>query len=128
MDFEQRFLWSSDKRVVTFQMAKQRTLHVFNDNGKSIPVLLRERDGNVAVFEAVEAIPVGVYVECLGTDGLGTDCLGTDCLGTDGLGAGDGADFGPTGTVLNCRARTPRSVEHPLLEISVEFNGRKSVA
>ncbi len=88
-------------------MAKQRTLHVFNDNGKSIPVLLREQDGNVAVFEAAEAIPVGVYVECLS--------------------AGEAVDCGPTGPVLNCRPATPGSLEHPLLEISVEFNGRKSV-
>ena len=99
-------------------MAKQRTLHVFNDNGKSIPVLLRERDGNVAVFEAAEAIPVGVYVECLGP-GVAEDC-------------------GPTGPVLSCRAGTlatgtsesggPGTATHPLLEISVEFNGRKSIA
>lgn len=89
-------------------MAKQRTLHVFNDNGKSIPVALRERDGNFAVFESAEAIPVGVYVECLGP--------------------GNPKDCGPTGPVLNCRAGRPGSGEQPLLEISVEFNGRKSNA
>ena len=126
------FLCASDKWVVTFLMAKQRTLHVFNDNGKSISVLLRERDRNVAVFESAEAIPVGVYVECLGPDG---DGAGTSGAGNSGRIADDCV---ATGSVLSCRAVTPQPVTpqlggpqpgtRPLLEISVEFNGEKSIA
>ncbi len=48
-------------------MAKRRTLHIFSENGRSIPVCTRERDGNIAVFESSEPIPVGVHVEWLDT-------------------------------------------------------------
>jgi hypothetical protein len=82
---------------VTFLLAKQRTLHVFSDNGKSIPVSLRERDGNVAVFECSEPIPVGVIVEWAGPAEL------------------------TRGQVLNCRALPHPGEEKNLLEISVEF-------
>jgi hypothetical protein len=82
---------------VTFLLAKQRTLHVFSDNGKSIPVSLRERDGNVAVFESSEPIPVGVFVEWAG------------------------AEESSRGQVLNCRPNPHPGDEKNLLEISVEF-------
>jgi hypothetical protein len=78
-------------------MAKQRTLHVFSDNGKSIPVSLRERDGNVAVFESSEAIPVGVVVEWAGPSEAAR------------------------GKVLHCRTIPKPGEEKNLLEISVEF-------
>ena len=48
---------------MTFLLAKQRTLHVFNDQGKAIQISLREHEGSFAVIEATQAIPVGVYVE-----------------------------------------------------------------
>ena len=86
-----------DKASVTFLLAKQRTLHVFSDNGKSIPVSLRERDGNVAVFESTEAIPVGVYVEWAS------------------------AEESNRGQVLHCRPFPQPGDEKNLLEISVEF-------
>lgn len=86
-----------DKPFVTFLLAKQRTLHVFSENGKSIPVSLRERDGNVAVFESTHPIPVGVYVEWA-----------------------DRKDSG-RGQVLNCRPTPQPGDEQQLLEISVEF-------
>ena len=82
---------------MTFLLAKQRTLHVFSDNGKSIPVSLRERDGNVAVFESSEPIPVGVYVEWAGPE------------------------ESSRGQVLNCRPLPQPGEEKNLLEISVEF-------
>jgi len=82
---------------VTFLLAKQRTLHVFSENGKSIPVSLRERDGNVAVFESTEAIPVGVFVEWLGNSDANR------------------------GQVLNCRPSPEPGEENKRLEISVEF-------
>jgi hypothetical protein len=78
-------------------MAKQRTLHVFSENGKSIPVSLRERDGNVAVFQSTEPIPVGVYVEWLANSD------------------------GSLGQVLNCRPSQEPHEKQKLLEISVEF-------
>lgn len=89
---------------MTFLFAKQRTLHIFGENGKPIPVCLKERDGNVAVFESKESIPVGVFVEWLGSEAAAK------------------------GTVLNCRPVEPASTEGEkpqdagLLEISVEFN------
>jgi len=101
---------------VTFLMARQRTLHVFSDNGKSIPVSLRERDGNVAVFEAAEAIPVGVYVECSRVERSPVECTGPD------LGAG-GVVGGP---VLNCRPLTDPASGQRLLEISVEFSEKRN--
>ncbi len=80
-----------------FLLAKQRTLHVFSESGRSIPVDLREPDGNVAVFESTEAIPVGVFVEWA-----------------------NAGDF-ESGQVFNCR---PVRRDQPgLLEISVEFKG-----
>lgn len=79
---------------------------MFSDNGKSIPVSLRERDGNVAVFEAAEAIPVGVYVECVGPDPAGGEVTG--------------------GPVLNCRPMTDPASGRPLLEISVEFSEKRN--
>lgn len=80
---------------MNFLIAKRRTLHVFSENGRSIPVCLRERDGNVAVFESQEPIPVGVYVEW-------AEAQSSEC-----------------GQVLNCR---PATGDPPgLLEISVEF-------
>jgi hypothetical protein len=82
---------------VTFLLAKQRTLHVFSENGKSIPVSLRERDGSVAVFESTEAIPVGVFVEWVGST------------------------ESSRGKVLNCRPMPEPGDEERLLEISVEF-------
>lgn len=82
---------------MTFLMAKQRTLHVFSDNGKAIPVSLRERDGNVAVFESSEAIPVGVVVEWAGPSEASR------------------------GKVLHCRPIPRPGEEKNLLEISVEF-------
>lgn|GEM_PF-1162001 len=82
---------------MTFLLAKQRTLHVFSENGKMIPVSLRERDGNVAVFQSQEAIPVGVIVEWAGA---------TDTS---------------RGQVLNCRPIPNPGEEKNLLEISVEF-------
>lgn len=89
---------------MTFLLAKQRTLHVFSDNGKSIQVSLRERDGNVAVFEASEPIPVGVIVEWAGpAEG---DHAQRDCA---------------KGRVLNCRPVPHPGEEKNLLEISVEF-------
>ena len=97
-------------------MARQRTLHVFSDNGKSIPVSLRERDGNVAVFEAAEAIPVGVYVECSRVERSPVECTGPD------LAAG-GVVGGP---VLNCRPLTDPASGQRLLEISVEFSEKRN--
>jgi len=85
---------------VNFLLAKRRTLHVFSDNGKSIPVSLRERDGNVAVFESSEPIPVGVFVEWA-----------------------DAADAS-RGQVLNCRPLPNEGDSPNLLEISVEFKAR----
>lgn len=82
---------------MTFLLAKQRTLHVFSENGKSIPVSLRERDGNVAVFESTEPIPVGVFVEWVGSAEANL------------------------GKVLNCRPMPEPGDEDRLLEISVEF-------
>ncbi|MBZ2183361.1 MAG: hypothetical protein K7J46_01535 [Bryobacter sp.] len=43
-------------------LAKQRTLHVFSDNGKSIPVSLRNQGGNIVAIESCQPIPVGVEV------------------------------------------------------------------
>ncbi|MFN7545208.1 MAG: hypothetical protein ACK5TN_20720 [Acidobacteriota bacterium] len=43
-------------------LAKQRTLHVFSDNGKSIPVSLRNQGGNIAGIESCQPIPVGFEV------------------------------------------------------------------
>lgn len=84
---------------MNFLIAKRRTLHVFSENGRSIPVSLRERDGNVAVFESQEPIPVGVFVEW-------ADTQNSEC-----------------GQVLNCR---PAAGDPPgLLEISVEFQREK---
>ncbi len=86
---------------MTFLLAKQRTLHVFSDNGKSIPVSLRERDGNVAVFESAEPIPVGVFVEW------------------------PDQPEPHLGQVLNCRpSNNPNDLN--LLEISVEFKPNTS--
>lgn len=82
---------------MTFLIAKQRTLHVFSESGKSIPVSLRERDGNVAVFESAEPIPVGVDVVWAGPSEAAK------------------------GQVLNCRPLPHPGEEAKLLEISVEF-------
>lgn len=89
---------------MTFLLAKQRTLHVFSDNGKSIQVSLRERDGNVAVFEASEQIPVGVIVEWAGP--VEGDHAQPDLA---------------KGRVLNCRPIPQPGEEKNLLEISIEF-------
>jgi hypothetical protein len=87
---------------VNFLIAKRRTLHIFSENGRSIPVSLRERDGNVAVFESQEPIPLGVFVEW-------TDAQASEC-----------------GQVLNCRPAAGKS--SGLLEISVEFRRENPVA
>ena len=89
---------------MTFLLAKQRTLYVFGDNGKSIQVSLRERDGNVAVFEASAAIPVGVIVEWAGP-----------------VDPKPGAADKSRGQVLNCRPFPHPGDEKNLLEISVEL-------
>lgn len=89
---------------MTFLLAKQRTLHVFSDNGKSIQVSLREHDGNVAVFEASEPIPVGVIVEW-----------------TDPVEGNHGQPDLSKGRVLNCRPIPHPGEEKNLLEISIEF-------
>lgn len=86
---------------MNFLLAKRRTLHVFSDNGKSIPVSLRERDGNVAVFESSEPIPVGVFVEWAD--------------------AADASEDSSRGQVLNCRPLPNEGASPNLLEISVEF-------
>lgn len=103
-------------------MARQRTLHVFSDNGKSIPVSLRERDGNVAVFEAAEAIPVGVYVECSRVERSPVECTGPVERTAPDLAAG-GVVGGP---VLNCRPLTDPASGQRLLEISVEFSEKRN--
>lgn len=82
---------------MTFLLAKQKTLHVFGDNGKTIPVSLKERDGNVVVFESSEPIKVGVYVEWAGPEDSSR------------------------GQVLNCRPVPHPGEENNLLQISVEF-------
>ncbi len=87
-----------------FLLAKQRTLHVFSDNGKSIQVSLRERDGNIAVFAASEPIPVGVVVEWAGP-----------------VDAPSGQVDRTKGRVLNCRPLPLPGDEKNLLEISVEL-------
>jgi hypothetical protein len=88
---------SSDKSFVSILLAKRRTLHIFSDNGKSIPVSLRERDGSVAVFESREPIPVGVDVSWLNNE------------------------EGSSGTVLQRRPAPNPMENESLLEISVEF-------
>ncbi len=89
---------------MTFLLAKQRTLHVFSDNGKSIQVSLRERDANIAVFAASEPIPVGVVVEWAGP--VDATSGQVDCT---------------KGRVLNCRPLPLPGDEKNLLEISVEL-------
>lgn len=89
---------------MTFLLAKQRTLHVFSDNGKSIQVSLRERDSNIAVFAASEPIPVGVVVEWAGP--VDATSGQVDCI---------------KGRVLNCRPLPLPGDEKNLLEISVEL-------
>lgn len=93
---------------MTFLLAKQRTLHVFSDNGKSIQVSLRERDANIAVFAASEPIPVGVVVEWAGPVNGPVDATSgqVDCT---------------KGRVLNCRPLPLPGDEKNLLEISVEL-------
>lgn len=82
---------------MTFLLARRRTLHVFSESGKSIPVSLREQDGNVAVFESAEPIPVGVDVVWAGPSEA------------------------TRGQVLNCRPCPNPEEKSNLLEISVEF-------
>ncbi|WP_031498799.1 hypothetical protein [Bryobacter aggregatus] len=50
---------------MNFLLAKKRTLHIFHENGKSVPFALQERDSALVGFATPEAIPVGVYIECL---------------------------------------------------------------
>jgi hypothetical protein len=51
---------------MTFVMAKQRTLHVFTEQGKTLAVNLREREAGFAVYVSGEPVPVGMLVEACG--------------------------------------------------------------
>ncbi len=78
-------------------LAKQRTLHVFSDNGKSIPVSLRDEGNNIAAIESCQPIPVGVEVSWL---------YGTNA---------------PRSPLRRCRQMPQPGEETSLLEISVAF-------
>lgn len=82
---------------MTFYRSQEKSLHVGSGQSHDhwLPAALKERDGNVAVFEAGEALPIGSPVEML-------------------------ASGGPLpGRVLHCRPLGPNEER---VEISVEFS------
>lgn len=56
---------------MTFHRSQHKSLCIASGEGQQhcLPAALKERDGNVAVFETVEALPIGAPVEMLAAGG-----------------------------------------------------------